>query len=237
MQLLCIGEYGMWCSVVGVGRSRVTGDRFGGPGAIFAYLFKRYCCTVPMHSTITIDGDHRRRMTPLYLDTTHVLPDTRPLENTTALLIIGAFLRDAGAAVEALALRSMSPERPAPLPTPTDQFHHKVQRPLRPTVQPYIPTTCQTLSEYNIMNQPQHYRGGGGRASGGAGGGAGAGGAGAGGGASRQAADAWRLRRATATHAHQQPVHRPISLTRTHARRCSLKLTSTTQTDVALQTL
>lgn len=44
----------------------------------------------------------------------------------------------------------------APL-SPTDQFHHKVQRPLRPTDQPFIPTTCQTLSKYNIMNEPEHY--------------------------------------------------------------------------------
>lgn len=33
---------------------------------------------------------------------------------------------------------------------------------------------------------------------------------------SRQAADAWRLRRSTGTQAHRRPVHRPISLKPTH---------------------
>lgn len=38
-----------------------------------AYLFKRYCGTVPMHSTITMYCDHRRHMTPLYHDTLFVV--------------------------------------------------------------------------------------------------------------------------------------------------------------------
>lgn len=36
-------------------------------------------------------------------------------------------------------------------------------------------------------------------------------------GVSRQAADAWRLRRAAATHAHGRAVHRPISFEHTQA--------------------
>lgn len=55
-------------------------------------------------------------------------------------------------------------------------------------------------------------------------------------GVSRQAADAWRLRRATATHAHQQPVHRPISLTHAHTTAVQSDADLYSQMDIALPT-